>query len=38
MILFREGNWNLKQKVIDRSIWRIGFGSGHGPVAGQTTQ
>jgi len=28
----------LKEETLDRSLWRIGFGRGYGPVLRQTTE
>jgi len=33
----RRGYSYLKEEVIDRTMWRAGFGRGFGPVARQTT-
>jgi hypothetical protein len=30
--------WNLKEKALDRSLWRTGFGRGYGTVVRQTTK
>ena len=31
-----RGYWKLKQKAVDRTVWRTGFGRGCGPVIWQT--
>ena len=31
------GNWKLKEEALDRTVWRIRFGRGCGPVARLTT-
>ena len=33
----KRGYWKLKEKSLDRSLWRSGFGSGYGPAVIQTT-
>jgi hypothetical protein len=30
--------WKLKEEALDRTLWRIRFGSGYGPVVRQTTE
>jgi len=32
----RRGNCHLKEEALDRTIWRVGFGRGNGPVGRQT--
>jgi hypothetical protein len=34
----RRGYSHLKEKVLDRTVWRAGFGRGFGPVVRQTTK
>ena len=34
----RRGYSNLKEEVLDRTMWRAGFGRGFGPVVRQTTK
>jgi hypothetical protein len=34
----RRGYSHLKEEVLDRTMWRAGFGRGFGPVARQTTE
>ena len=33
-----KGYWKLKEKAIDRSMWRTIFGRGNGPVVKQATE
>jgi hypothetical protein len=33
-----RGYWKLKEKEPDRTLWRILFGRGYGPVVRQTTE
>jgi hypothetical protein len=28
----RRGYWKLKEEALDRTVWRIRFGRGYGPV------
>jgi hypothetical protein len=30
--------WKLKEEALDRTLWRIRFGRGYGPVVRQTTE
>jgi hypothetical protein len=30
--------WKLKEKALDRTLWRIRFGRGYGPVVRQTAE
>jgi hypothetical protein len=30
--------WKLKEKALDRTLWRTRFGSGYGPVVRQATE
>jgi hypothetical protein len=30
--------WKLKEEVLDRTLWRTGFGRGYGPVVRQTAE
>ena len=32
-----RGYWKLKEKVLDRTVWKTCFGRGYGPVARETT-
>jgi len=34
----RRGYCHLKEEVLDRTMWRAGFGRGFGPVVRQTTK
>jgi len=34
----RRGYSHLKEEVLDRAMWRAGFGRGFGPVVKQTTK
>jgi len=34
----RRGYSHLKEKALDRAMWRAGFGRGFGPVVRQTTK
>ena len=34
----KRGYWKLKEEALDRTLWRICFGRGYGPVARQTTE
>jgi hypothetical protein len=34
----RRGYSHLKEEVLDRTVWRAGFGRGFGPVIRQTTK
>jgi hypothetical protein len=34
----RRGDSHLKEKTLDRTMWRAGFGRGVGPVVRQTTE
>ena len=34
----RRGYCHLKEKALDRTVWRAGFGRGFGPVIRQTTK
>ena len=31
-----RGHWKLKDEALDRTVWRIRFGRGYGPVVRQT--
>jgi hypothetical protein len=31
----KRGYWELKGEAVDRTVWRIRFGSGYGPVVRQ---
>jgi hypothetical protein len=33
-----RGYWKLKEEAVDRTVWRIGFGRGCGPVGRQTAE
>jgi hypothetical protein len=33
-----RGYWKLKEEALDRTLWRIHFGRGYGPVVRQTTE
>jgi hypothetical protein len=33
-----RGYWKLKEKAVDCTVWRTGFGRGCGPVARQTAE
>jgi hypothetical protein len=33
-----RGYWKLKQVALDRTVWRIRFGRGYEPVAGQNDE
>jgi len=33
----KRGYWKLKEKALDRNVWRTRFGRGCGPVVKQTT-
>jgi hypothetical protein len=33
----KTGDWKLKEEALDRTLWRIRFGRGYGPVVRQTT-
>jgi len=33
----RRGYCHLKEEALDRTVWRVGFGRGFGPVVRQTT-
>ena len=28
----KRGNWNLKEKALDLTLWRLSFGRGYGPL------
>jgi len=32
------GYWNLKKKLLDRILWRTGFGRGYKPIFRQTAE
>ena len=34
----KSGSWKLKEKALDRTLWRTRFGTGYGPVARQTIE
>jgi hypothetical protein len=34
----RRGYSHLKEEALDRTMWRVGFGRGFGPVVRQTTK
>jgi hypothetical protein len=34
----KKGSWILKEDALDRTLWRVGFGRGYGPVVIQTTK
>jgi hypothetical protein len=34
----RRRYWKLKEKELDRTLWRTRFGRGYGPVVTQTTE
>jgi hypothetical protein len=34
----KRGFWKLKEAAADRTVWRLPFGRGYGPVVRQTTQ
>jgi len=34
----KRSYWILKEKALDRSLWRTWFGRGYGPVVRQTKQ
>jgi hypothetical protein len=34
----RRGYWHLKEKALDRTVWRAGFGRFFGPVVRQTAK
>jgi hypothetical protein len=34
----KKRNWKLKEEALDRTMWRIRFGRGYGPVVRQTTE
>jgi hypothetical protein len=34
----RRGNSHLKEEALDRTMWRVGFGRGFGPVVRQTAK
>jgi hypothetical protein len=34
----RKGYCHLKEEALDRTIWRVRFGRGFGPVVRQTTK
>jgi hypothetical protein len=34
----RRGYCHLKEKALDRTVWRVGFGRGFGPVVRQTAK
>jgi hypothetical protein len=34
----QRGYSKLKEEALDRTVWRTGFGRGHGPVVRQTTE
>jgi hypothetical protein len=34
----RRGYSNLKEEALDRTVWRVGFGRGFGPVVRQTAK
>jgi hypothetical protein len=34
----KRSYWKLKEKALDRTLWRTRFGRGYGPVVRQTTE